>query len=105
MAYNSHSVWVGGAPSHTAQVPCGHRAVCVCARARACVCVCVCVCLHRFVAMFCASFPLAPVAALVNNALEGRLDAHKQLVFRRGFGEQAPDIGVWFHILQVRAVA
>ena len=56
---------------------------------------------HSYVAMFCASFPLAPLAALANNAFEGRLDAHKFLVFRRGFGEEAANIGVWFGILQV----
>lgn len=52
-------------------------------------------------AMFCAAFPLAPLTALINNVLEGRLDAHKFLVYRRAFAEDASSIGVWFFILQV----
>ena len=35
------------------------------------------------------------------HVLEGRLDAHKFLVYRRAFAEDASSIGVWFFILQV----
>ncbi|KAK2858946.1 hypothetical protein Q5P01_003566 [Channa striata] len=54
-----------------------------------------------FVTLFVASFPLAPVLALVNNLFEIRVDAWKILTqFRRIVPEKAKDIGAWQPILQ-----
>nr|XP_020455350.1 anoctamin-6 isoform X2 [Monopterus albus] len=54
-----------------------------------------------FVTLFVASFPLAPVLALINNVIEIRLDAWKMLTqFRRFTPEKAQDIGAWQPILQ-----
>ncbi|KAK2883096.1 anoctamin-6 [Channa argus] len=54
-----------------------------------------------FVTLFVASFPLAPVLALVNNLFEIRVDAWKILTqFRRIVPEKAQDIGAWQPILQ-----
>ncbi|XP_069181582.1 anoctamin-1 isoform X3 [Procambarus clarkii] len=53
-----------------------------------------------FVTIFVASFPLAPLFALVNNMLETRLDARKFVTFyRRPAPLRVNDIGVWFHIM------
>lgn len=53
-----------------------------------------------FVTIFVAAFPLAPLFALINNALEIRLDATKILTaFRRPVGQRVQDIGVWYGIL------
>ena len=47
-----------------------------------------------------ASFPLAPLFAILNNVLEMRLDARKLLVFyRRPVGQRVRDIGIWYKIL------
>lgn len=52
------------------------------------------------ITIFVASFPLAPLFALLNNTLEMRLDAYKLLVFyRRPVAQQARDIGIWLRIL------
>lgn len=57
---------------------------------------------YGFVTIFVSAFPLAPVFALINNVLEMRLDARKFLVFyRRPVPLRAPNIGVWFRILDV----
>ncbi|MEQ2203473.1 hypothetical protein XENOCAPTIV_030639 [Xenoophorus captivus] len=54
-----------------------------------------------FVTLFVASFPLAPVLALINNLFEIRVDAWKITTqFRRIVPEKAQDIGAWQPILQ-----
>ncbi|XP_031438335.1 anoctamin-6 isoform X2 [Clupea harengus] len=58
-----------------------------------------------FVTLFVASFPLAPLLALVNNLLEIRVDAWKLTTqFRRIVPEKAQDIGAWQPILQGVAI-
>ncbi|XP_028425965.1 LOW QUALITY PROTEIN: anoctamin-6 [Perca flavescens] len=58
-----------------------------------------------FVTLFVASFPLAPVLALVNNLFEIRVDAWKiHTQFRRIVPEKAQDIGAWQPILQGIAI-
>ncbi|XP_042325129.1 anoctamin-2 isoform X1 [Sceloporus undulatus] len=53
-----------------------------------------------FVTLFVASFPLAPVFALLNNVIEVRLDAKKFVSeLRRPDTVRAKDIGIWFNIL------
>lgn len=52
--------------------------------------------------MFVASFPLAPLFALLNNILEIRTDAINFIVnYRRRVAEQVRDIGIWFTILEI----
>ncbi|XP_013869940.1 anoctamin-6 [Austrofundulus limnaeus] len=58
-----------------------------------------------FVTLFVASFPLAPVLALINNMFEIRVDAWKFTTqFRRMTPEKAQDIGAWQPILQGVAI-
>lgn len=58
-----------------------------------------------FVTLFVASFPLAPLLALINNMLEIRLDAWKLTTqFRRMVPQKAQDIGAWQPILQGIAI-
>lgn len=58
-----------------------------------------------FVTLFVASFPLAPVLALVNNIFEIRVDAWKITTqFRRMVPEKASTIGAWQPILQGVAI-
>ncbi|XP_078531829.1 anoctamin-6 [Lissotriton helveticus] len=58
-----------------------------------------------FVTLFVASFPLAPLLALVNNLLEIRVDAWKLVTqFRRVTPEKAQDIGAWQPIMQGIAI-
>ncbi|XP_030072826.1 anoctamin-6 isoform X1 [Microcaecilia unicolor] len=58
-----------------------------------------------FVTLFVASFPLAPLLALVNNLVEIRLDAWKLTSqFRRAVPEKAQDIGAWQPIMQGVAI-
>ncbi|XP_064174667.1 anoctamin-6-like [Anguilla rostrata] len=53
-----------------------------------------------FVTLFVASFPLAPLLALLNNLFEIRVDAWKITTqFRRVVPEKAQDIGAWQPIL------
>ncbi|XP_032895485.1 anoctamin-2-like [Amblyraja radiata] len=53
-----------------------------------------------FVTLFVASFPLAPLFALLNNVIEIRLDAKKFVAeLRRPNAERAKDIGIWYNIL------
>lgn len=53
-----------------------------------------------FVSLFVASFPLAPLFALLNNVIEIRLDAKKFVTeLRRPVAVRAKDIGVWYNIL------
>ncbi|KAH0616625.1 hypothetical protein JD844_027881, partial [Phrynosoma platyrhinos] len=54
-----------------------------------------------FVTLFVASFPLAPLLALVNNLLEIRVDAWKITTqFRRIVPQKAQHIGAWQPIMQ-----
>ncbi|XP_075423741.1 anoctamin-1 isoform X3 [Ascaphus truei] len=54
-----------------------------------------------FVTLFVASFPLAPLFALLNNIIEIRLDAKKFITeLRRPVAVRAKDIGIWYNILQ-----
>jgi len=58
-----------------------------------------------FVTLFVASFPLAPVLALLNNLFEIRVDAWKITTqCRRNVPEKAQDIGAWQPILQGVAI-
>ncbi|KAF6735236.1 Anoctamin-6 [Oryzias melastigma] len=58
-----------------------------------------------FVTLFVASFPLAPVLALINNLFEIRVDAWKLTTqSRRIVPEKAQDIGAWQPILQGIAI-
>ncbi|XP_078409663.1 anoctamin-1-like isoform X2 [Cetorhinus maximus] len=53
-----------------------------------------------FVTLFVASFPLAPLFALLNNIIEIRLDARKFVAeLRRPDAVRAKDIGIWYNIL------
>ncbi|KAG9333794.1 hypothetical protein JZ751_010109 [Albula glossodonta] len=61
--------------------------------------------LFGFVTLFVASFPLAPLLALLNNLFELRVDAWKITTqFRRIVPEKAQDIGAWQPILQGVAI-
>uniref|UniRef100_A0A665WJH2 Anoctamin n=1 Tax=Echeneis naucrates TaxID=173247 RepID=A0A665WJH2_ECHNA len=54
-----------------------------------------------FVTLFVASFPLAPLFALLNNIIEIRLDAKKFVTeLRRPVAARAKDIGIWYNILR-----
>nr|XP_033784024.1 anoctamin-1 isoform X2 [Geotrypetes seraphini] len=54
-----------------------------------------------FVTLFVASFPLAPLFALLNNIIEIRLDAKKFITeLRRPLAVRAKDIGIWYNILR-----
>ncbi|XP_048462861.1 anoctamin-1-like [Rhincodon typus] len=54
-----------------------------------------------FVTLFVASFPLAPLFALLNNVIEIRLDAKKFTTeLRRPDATKAKDIGIWYNILR-----
>ncbi|CAK6449283.1 unnamed protein product [Pipistrellus nathusii] len=58
-----------------------------------------------FVTLFVASFPLAPVLALLNNIIEIRVDAWKLTTqYRRPVASKAHSIGVWQDILHAMAV-
>ncbi|XP_053112454.1 anoctamin-6 isoform X2 [Hemicordylus capensis] len=58
-----------------------------------------------FVTLFVASFPLAPLLALLNNLLEIRVDAWKITTqFRRMVPQKAQDIGAWQPIMQGIAI-
>ncbi|XP_051885143.1 anoctamin-1a isoform X2 [Pristis pectinata] len=54
-----------------------------------------------FVTLFVASFPLAPLFALLNNVIEIRLDAKKfTSELRRPNAAKSKDIGIWYNILR-----
>ncbi|XP_031420184.1 anoctamin-1a isoform X4 [Clupea harengus] len=54
-----------------------------------------------FVTLFVASFPLAPLFALLNNIIEIRLDAKKFVgELRRPVAARAKDIGIWYNLLR-----
>lgn len=58
-----------------------------------------------FVTLFVASFPLAPLLALLNNILEVRVDAWKFTTqLRRPMAAKAHSIGAWEEILNAVAV-
>ncbi|XP_063293984.1 anoctamin-5 isoform X2 [Pelobates fuscus] len=58
-----------------------------------------------FITLFVASFPLAPLLALLNNILEIRVDSWKLTTqFRRPIASKAHSIGVWQEILNGMAV-
>ncbi|XP_058518458.1 anoctamin-5 [Ochotona princeps] len=58
-----------------------------------------------FVTLFVASFPLAPLLALMNNIIAIRVDAWKLTTqYRRPVAAKAHSIGVWEDILQAIAV-
>ncbi|KAF4082908.1 hypothetical protein AMELA_G00133960 [Ameiurus melas] len=53
------------------------------------------------VTLFVASFPLAPLFALLNNVIEIRLDAKKFVSeYRRPIAAKAKDIGIWYTLLR-----
>ncbi|KAK1784998.1 hypothetical protein P4O66_018436, partial [Electrophorus voltai] len=55
---------------------------------------------YGFVTLFVASFPLAPLFALLNNVIEIRLDAAKFVTeIRRPDAVRAKQIGIWYNIL------
>ena len=57
-----------------------------------------------FVTLFVASFPLAPLCALINNIVELRLDAYKMIkIYQRPIAAKAQDIGAWFDVLKTFA--
>ncbi|XP_032894605.1 anoctamin-1 isoform X5 [Amblyraja radiata] len=54
-----------------------------------------------FVTLFVASFPLAPLFALLNNVIEIRLDAKKfTSELRRPNPAKSKDVGIWYNILR-----
>uniref|UniRef100_A0A671LFR7 Anoctamin n=1 Tax=Sinocyclocheilus anshuiensis TaxID=1608454 RepID=A0A671LFR7_9TELE len=58
-----------------------------------------------FITLFVASFPLAPLLALMNNILEVRVDAWKFTTqFRRPVAAKVHNIGAWNEILNMIAV-
>ncbi|XP_044281493.1 anoctamin-5 isoform X2 [Varanus komodoensis] len=58
-----------------------------------------------FITLFVASFPLAPLLALMNNILEIRVDSWKLTTqFRRPVAAKAHSIGIWQEILNWMAV-
>ncbi|XP_061577631.1 anoctamin-5 isoform X2 [Cololabis saira] len=58
-----------------------------------------------FITLFVASFPLAPLLALINNIIEVRVDAWKLTTqFRRPMAAKAHSIGAWEEILSGIAV-
>ncbi|XP_051547999.1 anoctamin-5 [Myxocyprinus asiaticus] len=58
-----------------------------------------------FITLFVASFPLAPLLALINNIVEVRVDAWKLTTqFRRPVASKAHSIGAWEEILNMIAV-
>jgi len=60
---------------------------------------------YGYLTLFAASFPLAPLLALVNNLVEIRTDAYKWLmVYNKPFYRGADDIGGWYNILEVLSV-
>lgn len=58
-----------------------------------------------FITLFVASFPLAPLLALINNIIEVRVDSWKLTTqFRRPVASKARNIGAWQEILNGMAV-
>lgn len=66
---------------------------------------CVSVVQFGFITLFVASFPLAPLLALINNIIEVRVDSWKLTTqFRRPVASKAHSIGAWQEILNGMAV-
>ncbi len=66
---------------------------------------CVPVIQFGFITLFVASFPLAPLLALINNIIEVRVDSWKLTTqFRRPVAAKAHSIGAWQEILNGMAV-
>lgn len=58
-----------------------------------------------FITLFVASFPFAPLLALINNIIEVRVDAWKLTTqFRRPVAAKAHSIGAWQEILNGMAI-
>ncbi len=58
-----------------------------------------------FITLFVASFPLAPLMALINNIIEVRVDSWKLTTqFRRPVAAKAHSIGAWQEILGGMAI-
>lgn len=56
---------------------------------------------YGFITLFVASFPLAPLCALIKNILEIRIDSSKMIkYYRRPLAKQSTSIGVWFDTLK-----
>uniref|UniRef100_A0A671UHQ3 Anoctamin n=1 Tax=Sparus aurata TaxID=8175 RepID=A0A671UHQ3_SPAAU len=67
--------------------------------------VCVPVIQFGFITLFVASFPLAPLLALINNIIEVRVDSWKLTTqFRRPVAAKAHSIGAWQEILNGMAI-
>jgi len=61
---------------------------------------------YGYVTMFAASFPLAPLLAVLNNIVEIRTDALKILTsFSRPHYRGASNIGSWYDILELLGIA
>jgi len=59
-----------------------------------------------YVTMFAAAFPLAPVAAFINNIIEMRTDGYAFLkAFKRPNYQGARDIGTWYKIMEFMSYA
>lgn len=66
---------------------------------------CVPVVQFGFITLFVASFPLAPLLALINNIIEVRVDSWKLTTqFRRPVASKAHSIGAWQEILNGMAI-
>lgn len=66
---------------------------------------CLAVIQFGFITLFVASFPLAPLLALINNIIEVRVDSWKLTTqFRRPVASKARNIGAWQEILNGMAV-
>lgn len=69
------------------------------------IALCVPVIQFGFITLFVASFPLAPLLALINNIIEIRVDSWKLTTqFRRPVASKAHSIGAWEEILSGIAV-
>lgn len=61
---------------------------------------------YGYTTMFIAAFPLATVMSFINNYVQMRVDAWKLCqLFRRPIPQSREDIGSWYHILEIMAVA
>lgn len=61
---------------------------------------------YGFLMLFAAAFPLAPLIALLTNAIDMKIDASRLLwIDRRPVAFRAEDIGMWYSILEFLNVA
>jgi len=57
---------------------------------------------YGYVSLFVVAFPIAPMIAMISNAIENRVDSYKLCVFhRRPMPKGAQNIGFWYNILDV----